>query len=73
VFAPPTENDTAAYIAAMVKHMGFPATQIFSLDTPEILAKWGQGIVRQEVGLGPLNTDWYSADLYLQAAKMALG
>lgn len=49
-YAPSSENDTGAYIAAMVKRMGVSADQKLDLDDPQVLSGLIQGISRHEAG-----------------------
>jgi hypothetical protein len=72
-FAPPSENDTVAYISHMSKVMGIKADDPLDLSTVEHLILWAKGIITQEVGHSPTGGDWYSDQTYLQAAQMVLG
>lgn len=49
-YAPSSENDTGAYIAAMVKRMGVSADQKLDLNDPQVLSGLIQGISRHEAG-----------------------
>lgn len=49
-WAPPNENDTGAYIAALSKSTGYDPNQPLNLNDPAVLAKVGNGINRQENG-----------------------
>ncbi len=66
-WAPPGENDTAAYIAAVSREMGLNANQIVDLTNPALLERAIASIVRHENG-----EVIYGADLIAQAANMAL-
>ncbi len=66
-WAPPGENNTAAYIAAVSREMGINANQIVDLTNPVLLAKLITAIVRHENG-----ENIYASDLIARAATMAL-
>ncbi len=66
-FAPASENDTAAYAAAVSADMRASADEPVDLADPEELAALVKAIVRHENGEQP-----YSDDLVDQAVKRAL-
>lgn len=49
-WAPPAENDTAAYIAAVSRDCGMSPTLAISVSNPEILNCLTRGIIHQENG-----------------------
>ena len=51
-FAPPSENDTGAYVQAMANYTGFGANQALQINNPT-LAKLIRGIVIVENGAQP--------------------
>lgn len=64
-YAPPSENNTAAYIAVVAKAIGKGADQILTdADFPALLA----AIIKHENGVNP-----YPADLIRQAIDAAQG
>lgn len=68
-WAPPSENDTGAYIAAVVKEVGVAATTPIDLwSSPALLATLAEAIVRHENGQQPYD----QATIRAQAAR-ALG
>lgn len=66
-FAPPSENDTEAYIRDLANWMGVDPDQRLDLWLPGMLARALKACVRQEEGEQP-----YSDDLVEQAARSAL-
>lgn len=67
-YAPPSENDTLAYIAAVVDYSGWPQNKILSVDGPT-LRKLIRAIMNVELGTGysAMITD---ADINEGIAKM---
>ncbi|WP_256119878.1 lytic transglycosylase domain-containing protein [Escherichia coli] len=55
-YAPPTENNTAAYIRSVSDMTGFSADQKLDLDNPSVLAKLIPAIIRHENGVQPYST-----------------
>lgn len=47
-FAPPSENNTLAYIDAVCKHVGCKPAEVLDLDDPTILARFVQAVVAHE-------------------------
>ncbi len=70
-YAPPSENDTAAYIKHVCAEMGTTPYAEISLEDQKRLARMIQAIVEHEVGLNQ-GQDWFPDSLYLEAAGMAL-
>ncbi|WP_244582557.1 lytic transglycosylase domain-containing protein [Escherichia coli] len=66
-YAPPTENNTAAYIRSVSDMTGFSAGQKLDLDDPSVLAKLIPAIIRHENGVQP-----YSPDLILKSVNDAM-
>ncbi len=62
-WAPPSENDTLAYVNAVCAGSGFGADQILDLHTYEHMRPIVEGIIRHENGRGPKPTlnSWYDA------------
>lgn len=52
-YAPPSENDTAAYIRDMVRRVGVSASSRLDLSDPKVLASLMQAMIRHEVGYNP--------------------
>lgn len=66
-WAPASENDTLAYVRAVVADMGANADEPLDLDDREELAALTKAVVHQENGAQP-----YSDDLIAQAVRSAL-
>lgn len=66
-FAPPGENNTAAYIADVSKRLGVSADQSLSLTNPTLLANLMNAITLHEQGVNP-----YSSDLVKSQAQNAI-
>lgn len=67
-WAPPSENDTGAYIATIAKAINTPADTALALHTPSVLAALCTAMVQHENGQQP-----YPAAMILEAAESALG
>ena len=52
-YAPPSENDTAAYIGAVSNALGVTPGQRISLRDPAVLSAFAQAVTRHENGLMP--------------------
>lgn len=52
-YAPPVENDTIAYIKAMVAATGYGPNQILDLSDPVFLALAGKSVIIHEQGFNP--------------------
>lgn len=55
-YAPPSENDTAAYIAAVSAHMQCDADAVINLNDPQTLFSLGVAVIIQEQGQNPYST-----------------
>lgn len=73
-FAPPHENDTGAYIIAVVRRMKVNRFTKLDLFDEKLLARLACAIVLQENGAPPKDAPdhWYPPDTYLAAAKLAM-
>lgn len=67
-YAPPNENDTAAYIKDVSQRLGVSPTAHLNLQDADTLASLMRGIVNHEQGRNP-----YSNDQYRAAAADVLG
>jgi hypothetical protein len=67
-WAPPSENNTAAYISDMVKKTGFSADQKLNLNDPKTVAPLLSGIVKHEG-----NGSGFSDDMINKAVAAQLG
>lgn len=65
-FAPPSENDTDAYIASVTLETGIPAEEALDLDDPYILATVAMAIIKHEQGKQP-----YTAAQFLRGIEQA--
>ena len=54
-WAPPSENNTAAYIAAVSRRTGFGADQTLNLGDPATMAKLEAAMIQQEHGRQPFS------------------
>jgi hypothetical protein len=61
-YAPPSENDTASYIASVASDTGFGANDILTAD-PDTLAALVRAIVNHENGDGPSSQYVSDADI----------
>jgi hypothetical protein len=66
-FAPPGENNTAAYIANVASRLGVGADQSLNLNNPALLANMMNAITTHEQGYNP-----YSRDLVTREAQRAI-
>jgi hypothetical protein len=69
-WAPPVENNTAAYIQCVQLDTGFSKTAVLVPDGPT-LYKLAHAITTQETG-GVFNTWWKAADLQWGSSEVAL-
>ena len=67
-WAPPSENNTAAYISDVVKRTGFGARQQLNLDDPATVAPLLSGIIRHEG-----NSAAYSDEMINKAVAAQMG
>lgn len=65
-WAPPSENNTAAYVEAVAAQMQVAASQVISL-TPDVLGDFVAAIVQHENGQQP-----YPPSSFYRAVQMAL-
>jgi len=74
-YAPPAENDTAAYISDVSAHCGVSPTDFFDVEVPDNMIRLAQAIIIHEQGHCPDDSTpfWYENDVYESAAKDALG
>ncbi len=74
-WAPPVENNTDAYVAAVAKHVGVAPKAFVDVEVPDNLIRLAQAITQHENGKGPAEALpwWYSDTVYERAAEMALG
>lgn len=74
-WAPPSENDTGAYVRDVCLHVGVKPDDYISLHVPENLIRMAQAITHHENGNSPDPTLpwWYPDETYETAAAMALG
>lgn len=67
-YAPPSENDTGGYVAAIAKRLGVKAGDKLDLNDPKILSQLMGAMITQEQGYNPFGT----ADL-MAAARGRIG
>lgn len=73
-FAPPHENATDHYIAAVSQDLQVTRRQRLNLEKQATLIALSRAIVRHENGMSPNDTpDWYADETYVKAARLALG
>jgi len=70
VYAPPDENDTEAYIAAMEKWTGVDRNAQLNLLDPGFLAKATAVMIRHEQGSDPCSADMIAQEV---SAVLAIG
>lgn len=73
-WAPPSENDTGAYVRDVCMHVGVKPADFVDLEIPENLIRMAQAIAQQENGHCPDPTLpwWYPEETYEEAARLAL-
>jgi len=52
-WAPPSENDTAAYMESVARSTGIPVNEVISLSNPVTLTKFVNAIIHHENGMNP--------------------
>ena len=57
VYAPPSENNTEGYIAAVAKSTGFDPEKPVDLSQPDNMLKFMKAIINQENGIQPFTDD----------------
>lgn len=74
-WAPPSENDTGAYVRDVCMHIGVKPDDHIDLGVPDTLIRFSQIIARHEQGPCPDPTlpFWYPEEIYEEAARLALG
>lgn len=74
-WAPPSENDTPAYIQAVARRCGVDPDSAVNWSEPAMLAAITRAIVVHENGRPPADrpADWYELAIYSEAARLALG
>lgn len=74
-WAPPNENDTAAYVASVARKVGVGPDAAVDWTDPAVLIAMTRAIVTHENGRAPADSpaDWYDVHTYRRAAEMALG
>ena len=72
-WAPPNENNTAAYIAGLCRTTGWLANQRFDFTRQAQLESFMLAVTIEEYGHQPDGTDWYTSGEYAEAAAVALG
>ena len=72
-WAPPSENDTEAYVQAVAKAVGVSPDMEIDLHQYEIMRPTVEAIIRHENGKGPLRTDntWYNIDVIDEGLRRA--
>lgn len=71
-WAPPSENDTLAYIRSVSKALGVEPDETIDLENRETLCKLVSAIVRHENGRKPDGSDWITKDVIEKGVDMAL-
>lgn len=73
-WAPPVENNTAAYISDVCQRCGVDASSYFDVNVPDNLIRLTQAIVHHENGKCPDPTMpfWYPEEIYEEACGMVL-
>ncbi|TAL39625.1 MAG: structural protein P5 [Alphaproteobacteria bacterium] len=73
-FAPPHENATDHYIAAVTKDLKITRRQRLDLESEETLVALARAMVRHENGKPPDGVSgWYPDETYIKAARLAFG
>ncbi|MEZ0226525.1 MAG: structural protein P5 [Alphaproteobacteria bacterium] len=72
-FAPPHENATDHYIAAVTREMRVTRRQPLNLENEYTLIALSRAIVHYENGKPDSGFDWYPDETYIEAARLAFG
>ncbi|MDR3513785.1 MAG: hypothetical protein P4L73_19280 [Caulobacteraceae bacterium] len=72
-WAPPSENNTKAYVAHVAQWSGFAANQSLNLHDPKTLAALEAAMIRQEQGRNPFSQDQLLAALGAAGGAQANG
>ena len=71
-YAPPVENNTAAYVASVASRLGVDPDDPVDIDDANTLVEIVKGIIRVENGRGPLpDGGWYEDDVILKGIELA--
>ncbi|MDT3542003.1 hypothetical protein [Cronobacter sakazakii] len=72
-WAPPNENDTAAYIREVAKAVGVTPDMVIDLHDYDTLRPLVEAIIRHENGRGPLKTlnSWYASEVIEEGLRRA--
>ncbi|ELY4103820.1 hypothetical protein [Cronobacter sakazakii] len=72
-WAPPNENDTAAYIREVAKAVGVTPDMVIDLHDYDTLRPLVEAIIRHENGRGPLKTlnSWYTSEVIEEGLRRA--
>lgn len=72
-WAPPSENNTGAYIAQVARAVNVDPGQVIDFHSYDVLRPMVEAIIRHENGQGPLNTPntWYGPAVIDEGLRMA--
>lgn len=70
-WAPPSENNTLAYIHAVAAAIGVDADATIDVHDYAVMAPLVRAIIRHENGPGPRQGDWYDATTLDEGLRMA--
>ena len=71
-WAPPAENNTAAYISDIAARLDIDPADPLDVTKPENLIEIARGIIHHENGKNPAGGDWFAEGIYERAANLAL-
>lgn len=71
-YAPPTENDTLAYVDDVATALRVEPDAPLDLDDPAVLRRLVRAIIRHENGRRPDGADWYGAAEIDEGVKLAM-
>ena len=72
-YAPPSANDTAAYIADIVRQTGFGANQALNLGDPYTRSLLMQAMVQHENGMNPYSAGQFAAATGQKTTNVSIG